>query len=122
MLELSGAFQHDPARRRPVGPESSEPVGDPPAYLAEDEAACWWECCRDAPAGVLTGHDRWVLEMPARLVARSRRQGSALANQAVLRVEQSALEGHNLGQVMETTPHGARMKLISGCFCRHLST
>jgi hypothetical protein len=31
------------------------------------------------------------------------------------------LEGHNLGQVMETTPHGARAKLISDCFCRFLS-
>ena len=45
--------------------------------------------------------------------------GSAVAGRSGVR--SWALEGHNLGQVMETTPHGARTKLISDCFCRLLS-
>ena len=75
LLELSGAFDKDPARRRPVGPKSDKPIGEPPPSMAEDEAAVWREHVRDAPAGVLTGADRWILEMAARLVAKSRREG-----------------------------------------------
>jgi hypothetical protein len=71
LLELSGAFDKDPARRRPVGPKSDRPIGDPPPCLGPDEAACWREFCRDAPAGVLTSADRWALEALARLMARA---------------------------------------------------
>jgi hypothetical protein len=85
VLELSGAFQHNPARRRPVGPKSSEPVGPPPVHLAADEAECWYEFTRDAPAGVLTGGDRFALEVLCRLVAKSRRQWLSGAEWANLR-------------------------------------
>jgi hypothetical protein len=62
LLALSGAFEKDPKRCRPVGPKSDRPIGDPPACLTPDEAACWREFVANAPAGVLTSGDRWALE------------------------------------------------------------
>jgi hypothetical protein len=75
LLALSGAFEKNPARRRPVGPKSDKPIGEPPAHLGDDEAAAWCELAGNMPAGVLTSGDRVALEVVARLVARSRRQG-----------------------------------------------
>ncbi len=51
LLALSGAFEKDPQRRRPVGPKSPHPIGDPPACLAPDEAAAWRGFVGDAPLG-----------------------------------------------------------------------
>ncbi len=73
LLALSGAFEKNPQRRRPVEPKSPHPIGEPPACLAPDEAACWRDFVSEAPAGVLTSADRLALEALARLVARSRR-------------------------------------------------
>ena len=75
LLALSGAFEKNPQRRRPVGPKSDRPIGEPPDHLAPDEAAAWREFCRDAPAGVLTSADRVALELLARLIAKARRPG-----------------------------------------------
>ena len=85
LLALSGAFEKNPQRRRPVGPKSPHPIGDPPACLAPDEAAAWREFCRDAPAGVLTSADRLALECLARLIAKSRREGLTAAELGHLR-------------------------------------
>jgi hypothetical protein len=74
LLELSGAFDEHPNRRRPVGPKSERGIGDPPPSLAPDEAACWHEFIANAPAGVLTSGDRTTLEALARLWAKSRRE------------------------------------------------
>ena len=82
LLEQSGADRH--ARRR-AAPKSPHPIGDPPACLAPDEAACWREFCRDASAGVLTSADRWALEALARLMAKSRREGLSGAKTGHLR-------------------------------------
>jgi hypothetical protein len=65
VLELTGAFLKDPTRRRLPGPKSGLPVGGPPEHLAPHEAAAWLEFVANAPAGVLTGGDRWVLEWRA---------------------------------------------------------
>lgn len=73
VLSLTGAFRKNPQRARPVGPKSSRPLGDPPAYMAEDEAACWAEFVANGPAGVLTSGDREVVELIARLMAKFRR-------------------------------------------------
>ncbi len=70
LLTLSGAFEKNPQRRRPVGPKSDRPIGEPPACLAPDEAGCWAEFVSNAPAGVLTSGDRWALEAVARLMAK----------------------------------------------------
>jgi hypothetical protein len=49
-----------------AAPKSGRGIGDPPARLADDEAACWREFITNASAGVLTGHDRCLLKMGAR--------------------------------------------------------
>ncbi len=94
LLELSGAFEKDPQRRRPIGPKSDRPIGDPPPHLAPDEAACWREFCRDAPGGVLTSADRLALEMLARLIAKGRRPegllGAEMSNLRALLGEMGA--------------------------------
>ena len=85
VLELTGAFLDNPARRRLPGPKSPYPIGEPPEHLAADESATWLEFCTHAPAGVLTAGDRWVLEMAARLMAKSRREGLLAAELGHLR-------------------------------------
>ncbi len=75
LLILTGGYRPDRHARRRGAPKSERAIGDPPGHLAPDEAAAWREFCRDTPAGVLTSADRWILEMAARLVARSRREG-----------------------------------------------
>jgi hypothetical protein len=73
VLELSGGYRADRHARRRAAPKSPHPIGEPPPSLQADEADCWREFCRDAPAGVLTSGDRWTLEATCRLVAKSRR-------------------------------------------------
>jgi len=73
VLELTGHYRADRHGRRRHAPKSDRPIGEPPACLAPDEAACWREFCRDAPAGMLTSADRWALECLARLAAKGRR-------------------------------------------------
>ena len=92
LLQLAGSYRPNWHAQRRAAPKSTEPVGDPPPHLAEDEAAVWHEFVRDAVPGVLTGYDRWALEALARLVARSRRQGLTSAELGHLRG--SARVGH----------------------------
>ena len=73
LLELTGAFRADRHARLRGAPKSDRPIGDPPACLAPDEAACWREFVANAPAGVLTSADRVALECLARLIAKGRR-------------------------------------------------
>ncbi len=75
LFELSGAYRPDRQGQRRAAPKSPRPIGEPPACLAADEAACWAEFVSNAPAGVLTSGDRWALEAVARLMAKSRREG-----------------------------------------------
>jgi len=74
LLELQGAFDKDPQRRRPVGPKSGREIGAAPDSLTSDEAACWCEFIENAPAGVLTSHDRWTLAQACKIEAKSRRE------------------------------------------------
>jgi len=91
VLELTGAFLKDPTRRRLPGPKSGLPIGGPPEHLAPHEAAAWLEFVANAPAGVLTGGDRWVLEIACRLMAKSRREGLLAAETGYLRACLTAL-------------------------------
>jgi len=69
VLELSGAFEHDPQRKR-ADPEPAGPVGEPPRWLSPIAAQCWREMVADAPARVLTSADRPVLAVAARIYAK----------------------------------------------------
>lgn len=74
VLELVGAFKHDPQRRRAREgePVPTGDVGDAPAHLPEPVATCWREIAALAHPGSLCTADRLVLEHGAQLLARLR--------------------------------------------------
>lgn len=72
LMLLKGAFDHNPDRRREIGPKS-EDLGDyVPPTLTREEAKVWRELTRIAPKDVLTQTDRVVLEIVVRLTAKMR--------------------------------------------------
>lgn len=73
ILELKGAFEKNPQRRR-EDPKVEIGLGAPPAYFDEDERAIWEEIAASAPAGVLARSDRLCIEMLVPLVLRLRRR------------------------------------------------
>lgn len=75
VLELSGAFKHDPARgeARKHEPRPTEPLGIAPEELEEIEVRCWSELA--SAATWLTVADRWVVEIAACLMAKKRDSG-----------------------------------------------
>jgi phage terminase small subunit len=77
VLALKGSFKHDPqrARARSDEPKPTEPIGEPPAHLNEEAAACWREIVATSHPGVLSVHDRLIVEEGANLLAWLRRSG-----------------------------------------------
>jgi phage terminase small subunit len=75
VLELSGAFDKNPQRRR-RDPKAAGPLGSAPVHLDEQERQLWNEFRRKAPEKVLTAADRFVLEILCRLMARQRYPGT----------------------------------------------
>jgi hypothetical protein len=73
-LEDSGAFEHDPQRRRAREhePVPDGPLGDPPEYFSEAQRGIWQELAEQVPHGVLTVADRILVEITAKLIARMR--------------------------------------------------
>jgi len=73
LLELSGAIKHDPQRYRDRAdePRPSTSIGDPPAeFLGAPHARhreLWREFIAEAPKGVLTGCDRYLLANACRI-------------------------------------------------------
>lgn len=65
VLERSGAFAHDPQRRR-RDPATTGPIGDPPPSMPEEMHAIWYELAHAAPTGILRNRDRLVLELAVR--------------------------------------------------------
>ena len=78
VLELTGAFQKDPQRRRDHEPKPQGPIGDPPADFDDVLMVLWRELLGMVPAGVLAVADRWLLELTCRTM-RQVKQGYALA-------------------------------------------
>ena len=72
LLELKGAYQKDPQRKRPPAPRSLHGLGNPPSHFKDDEIEVWREIVGNAPDRVLTAGDRLTVEMVARLVAKFR--------------------------------------------------
>lgn len=70
ILELNGAFDHNPARKRPNEPKQSRPLGDPPGRLPESAVEYWHELVDMVPPGVLTRSDRWAVELAAVTMSR----------------------------------------------------
>lgn len=78
VLELTGAFEKDPQRRRPNEPKPTGPLGDPPVDFDDDLRALWDDLVRIVPARVLTLADRWFVELTVRTM-RDVKKGCALA-------------------------------------------
>lgn len=71
ILELRGAFDKNPQRRREEPKVDSEP-GQPPEHFDDARCATWAEIVDMAPEGVLTKADRIAVEMLADLMVRYR--------------------------------------------------
>lgn len=69
---LKGADKKNPQRYRAEVPKSVLPLGSAPEHLSEMAKAVWFELEAYAPAGVLAGSDRLMLETAAVLVAEFR--------------------------------------------------
>lgn len=73
LLELSGAFQKDPQRRREGEPDTGRGIGPAPEGMAEDAVAVWDEIVGATAPGVFQSSDRVMLEMLSNLLAEYRR-------------------------------------------------
>lgn len=76
VLQLAGAFKHDPARGRARinEPEPDGDIGDPPEHLTPEESLCWLELVGLSHEGVLCRADRAFVEYGARVWAQLRTQ------------------------------------------------
>lgn len=85
LLELCGAFKHDPARgeARANEPVPTGALGEPPSCLNKSQCAIWFELAAQVPPGVLTNADRFTVELTVRLIAKMRR-GTAMASDTAL--------------------------------------
>ena len=77
VLEFKGSFKKNPQRkkRRGVEPVVTEPVGNAPAHLNEDQRKAWRDIKKSAPKNVLTQADRLFLEVVAGTLAQYRLTG-----------------------------------------------
>lgn len=57
ILDARGAFKNHPDRKRDDEPVVSEPLGGPPDWFSEEEAAMWIELASRIPPGVATDSD-----------------------------------------------------------------
>ncbi|MEQ1930976.1 MAG: hypothetical protein ABL957_10675 [Parvularculaceae bacterium] len=73
VLELKGAFDKNPQRRR-EDPKVDLGLGEPPEYFEAEERAIWEEIAGQAPEGVLAKSDRLCIEMLVPMVLRLRRR------------------------------------------------
>lgn len=71
ILELTGTFGKNPARRkeRANEPKDLDGLGDPPKRLSGEQLKAWIEIVENAPFGVLTKGDRHSVEITAVLLA-----------------------------------------------------
>lgn len=85
VLELTGAFKHDPqrAKARETEPKPTGELGNAPAHLTDDEQKVWRQV--RASAYWLTDADKHSLEIYCRLLARERRGEFKTGDYAQLR-------------------------------------
>jgi phage terminase small subunit len=63
VLEASGAYVHDPQRRRPQAPMCKAPLGHAPLHLGEQERAIWAEIASTLPEGLAGDADTVAFEV-----------------------------------------------------------
>jgi len=74
VAQLKGATRHDPQRYRKEPPKSAQPLGGAPDHLSAGAKTVWFEIEALAPSGVLTGADRFTLEVVSELMAEWREE------------------------------------------------
>jgi len=84
LLELNGAFRHDPQRTR-VDPEDDRPFGDPPEDLTPEQVVQWHRIVRGAIEGVLKFSDRISVEWAAELLVKKKIGAASSAELTILR-------------------------------------
>ncbi len=74
ILELSGAFKHDPARGRARAnePVPNGPLGRAPTYMSVECKKIWKEILATTVEGVLTEQDRISVELLVTLISKLR--------------------------------------------------
>jgi len=73
VAELKGAVKHDPQRYRKEVPKSDSALGQPPEKMKPTAKAIWFEIETYALPGVLTGSDRFIMEVLCNLLAEYRK-------------------------------------------------
>lgn len=69
IARLKGADKKDPQRYRTTCITADIALGDPPEHLSSHTAEAWTHLALYATPGVLTGHDRFIVEIAACLLA-----------------------------------------------------
>ena len=78
VLEASGAFVHDPQRRRAPEPAPTGPLGGPPDHLDDHEKGVWHEFAALLPDKVAWNADRPSFELAVCLMAQFRHHRGAM--------------------------------------------
>lgn len=84
-------------------PIPAGPLGSPPDGWTGEQKALWWEVVNAAPAGVLTGSDRFLVELAVRNLGAIRGSGEAMT------AAQSAEMRRCLGEMGMTPGERARL-------------
>jgi hypothetical protein len=74
LLELRGAYKHDPKRKRArqAEPKAGGPLDGAPTSFSAELVSVWDELCELAPPGVLGKADRWLVEVTCQLMLKFR--------------------------------------------------
>jgi len=72
VLEMRGAFDKDPQRKRTKEPEPKGDLGQPPKQLSPSAKSAWREFAKQAPDGVFGDSDRVAVEIASVLLAEFR--------------------------------------------------
>jgi hypothetical protein len=126
VLEDTGAFAHDPQRRRAREHEatSNGPVGEPPDYFNQTHQDVWREFTSEAPW--LACADRKMLEVAVRLTVRIRRHATASASwiakagNALERVgmDDKDVAGFEKAMLEAMTPSPREYQMLGSCIAR----
>ena len=72
LAALKGADKQNPQRYKKAAPKAETPLGNAPDHMGEPAKKAWFELETFALPGVLTGADRFVMEVTASLLAEFR--------------------------------------------------
>jgi hypothetical protein len=97
--------------KRPLNkaePAGAGDLGTPPKDWTADQKLLWWEVANSAPAGVLTGSDRLLVELAVRNLANIRAAGGEIT------AAQSAEMRRCLGEMGMTPSERSRLSAPGG--------